>query len=392
MNLIQILSAPLKKIYGANKSNDSKSRPWEMTIKKDSVPYKSITKVFRGIENVPSFVKNNGCPWVIISTLCIIPALLIFLNGFIFAPVTWIGKKMDESSEKSAKKRKLLEEVKQQEDKEAFEALCSTVSEEDLKRVWHFDRGTGMDSNFKNIKQGIRQEDFLSDFVETRLSFLRDQKNIYLGKIYFEAFKKRYPDDYKERFAKIEVPKLEDCEMYKDELRIEKARNLAKEAKIARDERLRKACLKITNFVQGSMNYALALITIGAATLLGWGVFELVANMPAIIGFLKGILASLWGVITWVCSAPWADILLISVQALGIVMGGVITVLFLSNERFQSFCEGIKPVFKKQPFKTIGWLGKWVAFLFNVVIQALGSLFSVFIMALKSECPVTKFK
>ena len=90
MNLLSLVTKPLKKVYGAEIKDKTAPRPWGMRTKRSSAAYRSMVYTFGDIDNVPAFVRNNGCPWAMVSTASILLLPLTFTIKNVIKPIKYL--------------------------------------------------------------------------------------------------------------------------------------------------------------------------------------------------------------------------------------------------------------------------------------------------------------
>lgn len=389
-NMLKILTKPLKKLYGAKIVDKDAPRPWEMTTSRSSLPYKLMVKAFNGEGNIPDFVKNNGCPWVAVSTT-------VTLLYPIIASIKLIGRTFDKIKDN---RRVVNRESKINRIQEFLND--STIDESDAYDSQYNDMSMGLVCRRLSDYFTIFTEDTnitLSEKLDTILYFKlheahswnnyihyrdgvfvvdNDLINEYiLNNIYEAVSSEDSPfkveliilkfilegrfktDDEWSEFLKgftTQNPKH-------NKVQIREQKKDAKEA--VKKEKIRKLCVKITNFWQSLSKVFFPTMLVAILFCAIVLVIEILFSIISFIG-ANGMFVSL---------REFGEALIAFVLVIGT---SALFVYFLhgnwtKNKKVQKF---FKIVF--HPFVIIGTV-------IGAVCNALG-------MAMKNDCPINKFK
>jgi len=403
MNLLSLVTKPLKKVYGAEIKDKTAPRPWGMRTKRNSAAYKSMVYTFGGIDNVPAFVRNNGCPWAMVSTASILLLPLTFTIKNVIKPIKYLGEKIKVSDLASKKRVKGMTQL------EAIDAIEKFFNETDittydLKKYWwndcgdfneSFDRWKDFDSDtigigiygrclkhtlpfedgeFKfpnaireNAKNGsIRAYSYELEHIKRMFSMIQSDPltSSTIMHLYMRIFICKNADTWKETFKNIEVPNKEDNPIIKQVML-----DLVKDD--ARRKRIEKICMITTKVGQ---TISKVILNVGVVTVL----------LGIIIGLIQfftnvGAVGTWFG--SWIFSFldfTWKLIL----GCIGVVLAGGL-VAFV-------WCNFIDPDDKVGP--KLNKVGTKIFTPFEFIFSAIGSVVKTLFMVFKSECPINEFE
>ena len=374
MNILSILSAPLKHFYGANSTGDATQRPWSMTISRKSTPFKVMKYVYSHEDNIPNFVKNNGCPWVMVSTLFTIILPFIWLVKSIGSLAQSLHDFLSNLGCRSSETEKV--EVNLEEWLDGYK-----VTLKDLLDNWWTDCDYDSMSLWKSrcecalFDKRTESEEFLSDFKmkDSTIYDILKMGRWARGEALVVLYARQNPDTYIQDLANMEKPEFKDTIEGKkviERRRIRAERDAVIEAKrVKRDA----VALKITKVWQFITPLLLVVLYAAILSLVVW----LVASLPFIWSLIVGAVS------TW----KWS----IFLEILGVfgVAGMILTTIIFILKCGQ-------PLFmhpKMEPVRNaMGWVLVCVVTPLALLCGAVGGIFKIIGMAAKSECPVNKFK
>jgi hypothetical protein len=367
MNLISILSAPLKKIYGANKSENNKQRPWSMTISRSGITYKVMKYVYGDEDSIPNFVKNNGCPWVMVSTFF----MLVF-------PLIWLGKLISKGVN-ALHSFKLFSNGQEptNEDIQNWVDNHKVTLQDIIDNWWTSDHHNAM-SYFKSqsvLLLGLGDEEVGDIYKSENYDiYWNIRRNSWLrGNSLISLYVRQNPDTYIKDLASMEQPNFEDTIEGKKVAESDRIWDLKMEAVKLKRKKADEFAMKIIKIWQFITPVLLVVLYTAVISL----IVLLVIVLPNIWGWVVGILSS-W---SW-------SVFLEVLKDLVVICGVGVLLIVLINF--------VEPLFKHPKMapvcKVLSWIVIGIVAPFILLWNIGAGLVNIIGMAAKSECPVNKFE